>query len=308
MPQINRPFAASAAMLAALSLGTPQAFALDIPVHSNAPLEIETVAGEVQQHHRYRGYRHRRGPSAGQIIAGVAVIGAIAAIAGAASKNNRDNRRERVETYPRRDNVRYRDNREEQRYDRSSDSRGIDRAVDMCIEQVERGNTRVDSVDDASRGADGWRVSGALTDGDGWNCWIDNDGRVRSVDLGSRYSVSSDSATSDRATSSNAIAGNSVRFESAAAAGEGQPQMSDTDYARARARVLNGQSAAPVTQTVVASDQGVDADLRAREEELRAGEAAYPGGPVEGEEYPGGEWVDDGRYNSAEASARDDRG
>lgn len=303
MPQINRPFAASAAMLAALSLGTPQAFALDIPVHSNAPLEIETGAGEVQEHHRYRRYRHRRGPSAGQIIAGVAVIGAIAAIAGAASSNKRD-RRERVETYPRRDNVRYRDNREEQRYD----TRGIDRAVDMCIEQVERGDTRVDSVDNASRGADGWRVSGALTDGDGWNCWIDNDGRVRSIDLGSRYSASSDSPTSDRATSSNAIAGNSVRFESAAAAGEGQPQMSDADYARARARAFNGQSAAPVSQTAVASDQGVDADLRAREEELRAGEAAYPGGPVEGEEYPGGEWVDDGRYNSAEASTGDERG
>lgn len=269
MPRIHRSLAASAAMIAALSLGTPQAFALDMPGTSNAPLEVFTGAGEVQENHRYR--RYRRGPSTGEVIAGIAVIGAIAAIASSSSRDR--DRRERVERYPARENVRYRDYREEQR----TDSRGIDRAVDMCIEQVERGSDRVDSVDNATRGADGWRVSGAMSDGEAWNCWIDNDGRVRSIDFGSSYSASADRSSSR----------SSVRFESAAAAGEGRPQLSDADYARARA----GQNAQ-------ADDQ-----LREREEELRGGEAAYPGGPVDGEEYPGGEWVDDGRYNSAEASA-----
>ena len=304
MPHINRPFAASAAFAAALSLGTPQAFALDVPTSSSssaplfhtvsdagAPLNYDRY-GRYGRYDRYDRDRHRRGHrrggiDAGDVVAGVLVIGAIAAIAGAAS-NNRDRRREQVETVPRRDNVRYRDDR---RSDSRSDSRGIDSAVDMCVEQVERGNTRVDSVDNASRAADGWRVSGALRDGEGWSCWIDNDGRVRSVDFGAEFSGASAGA------SENVPSRNSVRFESAAAAGAGQPQMSDAAYARARA----GQSGATFRADVPSGD--IDSDLRAREEELRSGQQpAYPGGPIEGELYPGGEWVDDGQLTSARVS------
>jgi len=283
MPCINRPIAAGAAMLAALSLGAPQAFALDLPARADAPFKATSATGEPLDYHRYRRYHHNdryhrhHGIDAGDVIGGILVIGAIAAIANAA----KNDRRERVEPYPRRqprrEEVRYRDDRDERR----SDSRGIDRAIDMCVEQVERGDTRIDSVDNAARAADGWRVSGALDNGESWNCWIDNDGRVRSVDFGSRYSASVEPSTSR----------NSVRFESAAAAGVGQSQWSDADYARARA----GTSSSPSVDRTAQSD----ADLRAREEELQAGEASYPGGPVDGEDYPGGEWVDDGRYTSA---------
>lgn len=295
MPHINRPFAAGAAIIAAFSLGTPQAIALDIPMTTTPVNYAASDISETLNYDRYGRYnrydrhrhgnrhRHRRGGiGAGSVVAGVLVIGAIAAIAGAAN-SNRDSRRERVDTYPRRDDVRYRDNRgSDRRSGRSSDSRGIDSAVDICIEQVERGDTRIDSVDNATRAADGWRVSGALSTGEGWNCWIDNDGRVRSVDLGGEFSAASQGDVDGR------FSGNTVRFESAAAAGDGKPQMSDAAYARARA----GQPAV-----------ALDADLRGREEELRAAEADYPGGPVEGELYPGGEWVDDGRYTSADSVA-----
>ncbi len=288
MARLDRSFAAGAAMLAALSLGTPQAFALDLPVPGNAAAETLGVVEEAQDYHRHRRYDRRGGIDAGDVIAGVVIIGAIAAIANA-SNSNRDRRQERVEDYPRRDNVRYRDNREDQRFD----SRGIDRAVDMCVEQVERGNTRIDSVDNAARVADGWRVSGALSGGESWNCWIDNDGRVRSVDFGTGYSASLDSSSRPM------TARNSVRFDSAAAAGEGQEQWSDAAYANARAGPGAGS---PLGQSR-APEAEVDADLRVREEALRAGEPAYPGGPVDGQEYPGGEWVDDGRYTSANTGA-----
>jgi hypothetical protein len=79
----------------------------------------------------------------------------------------------------------------------------------MCVDQVERGDTHVASVDNASRTADGWRVAGQLSRGGGFNCWIDNDGRVRQVDFGR-----------DRDSAYNAPQGN---------------QWTDQDYARARA-------------------------------------------------------------------------
>lgn len=150
-----------------------------------------------------RGRHHRdRGIDAGDVIAGVLVLGAIAAIAGAADDNNDRRRQER------RPEPDYRPRGEATRPANSNyqSSRGIDSAVGMCVDQVERGETRVDSVDNASRTADGWRVSGALETGAPWSCWIDNDGRIREIDL--------------------------AAAESSAAAGG---QLSDETYACARA-------------------------------------------------------------------------
>jgi hypothetical protein len=60
----------------------------------------------------------------------------------------------------------------------------MERAADMCVEQVDRGRDRVADIEEARRTPDGWRVAGTLRSGDGWSCWIDNDGRIRNVDIG----------------------------------------------------------------------------------------------------------------------------
>lgn len=274
MPRIYRQSAAALAGLAGFSLVATPAAALDLRVPA-ASVEPSIAAATVAEQHgwdRYDGYGYRhhrkRGPSAGDIIAGVAVIGAIAAIAGSSSKKSRERYDERDRRdYRTRDDARY---REEDRRD-GYDSGGISNAVDMCVDAVEQGRNEVENVDNASRGADGWRVSGALAGGAGWSCWIDNNGRVREIDTGGRYSGTA--ARED-------VARNSGYFASAEAAGEGQPQWSDDAYARARAQ----RAAAPAPAV---SEDGP--------------RPSYPGGPVEGDEYPGGEWTGDGRYDTAEA-------
>lgn len=167
-----------------------------------------------------RGYygsrHHHHGIDGGDILAGVLILGGIAAIASAASNSSKNRQQVRDDyNYPP-PAPRY-----QERYDyapppppaQSSgyQSHGIDGAVDTCVSQVERGSTRVASVDNASRTADGWRIAGQLSQGGGFNCWIDNDGRVRQVDFGSdRYQAYNDPQ------------------------GQGS-QWSDQDYARARA-------------------------------------------------------------------------
>lgn len=148
-----------------------------------AALSLAATPAEAHDWHRY--HRDHDGIGVGGVIAGALIIGGIAAIASAASKSNRDRR-----TYdyppPPPPAPRYRDDSYDYRAPPPSDYRtgGINDAVNMCVDQVERGNARVESVDDASRRADGWRVSGQLSAGGGFNCWIDNDGRVRQVDFG----------------------------------------------------------------------------------------------------------------------------
>lgn len=174
-----------------------------------------------------RGWHHHHdGIGAGDVIAGALVIGGIAAIASAASKSKHD--REDYDYPPPPPAPRYADGydyrapppRYDDGYDRSAPARGyhssgIDDAVDACVGGVERGDTRVASVDNASRTADGWHVSGQLSRGGGFNCSIDNDGRVRQVDFGDdRYSANDE-----------------------------QPhggQWSDEDYARARVQADAG--------------------------------------------------------------------
>jgi hypothetical protein len=167
-----------------------------------------------------RRYRHHNHVSTGDVIAGVLVLGTIAAIAGASSNNKREREREAE--------VRY---REPARNDRSWNTGGIDNAVGMCVDQVERGSDRVGSVDNASRNASGWQVSGSLEDGSYFSCRIDNEGRIRSVDLGDGFAAN------------------------AAEVGEPGPQLSDEAYARARASLRTSEPTDAV-------DYDIDADLR----------------------------------------------
>jgi hypothetical protein len=199
------PFRLVALATAVSMVATPVA-ALDLPTGQRGT--IATGASDANGWGRHR--RHRGGIDAGDVVAGVLVLGAIAAIAGAADSDN-DRRRQRAEPYrePMREPARG-----------YQSSRGIDSAVGMCVDQIERGSDRVDSVDNAARTADGWRVSGALDSGAGWNCWIDNDGRVRSIDF----------------------AGDGERFGIAPPSGG---QLSDDAYAQARAAQRGGAEPQP---------------------------------------------------------------
>ncbi len=129
----------------------------------------------------------------GWIVGGIIGIGMIAAIASAASKSKRD----REARYPERDyrNDGYRGDdyardRDDQRDNNGyrsnsyrSSTRGIDGAVDSCVYEVERGSTRVDTVDSVDRDGEGWRITGRMSGGREFACSTDRDNRIRSVTL-----------------------------------------------------------------------------------------------------------------------------
>ena len=126
-------------------------------------------------HDRGWDRRHRdNGVSAGDVIAGVAVIGAIAAIAGVFDGGN-DRENEPVPVrYPEGDTRGY----------VAGTGSGLDSAVDICIAEIEASGPRISGVDSANRTADGWFVSGAMESGAPFTCRIGNDGRVADVEIG----------------------------------------------------------------------------------------------------------------------------
>jgi hypothetical protein len=91
-----------------------------------------------------RGRRHHRGVNAGDVIAGVAIIGVLAAIVGAASKSS---------------------NRARNRgYEGNINSE--DQAADACASRFEQyygDGARVRSVDDVQRTRDGYTVRGSVS-------------------------------------------------------------------------------------------------------------------------------------------------
>ena len=224
--------------LAVTAMTTAPLAAAELPRIAGAgPAGYERVS---ENAYGYRRHRHRDRVDAGDVIAGVAIIGVLAAIAGAAS-NNDDGRRTQQEPY----REPYRD---PSRQTRGWNSNGIETAVEMCVSQLERGNDRVESVDEASRDASGWNVAGVLNNGENFTCRIDNEGRIRMLDIGSDYG------------------GRDVSYGDA-----GGPQLTDDAYARARART--GSTASP--------RYGVDGDIApAGQNDPRP---AYPGGPLPGE-------------------------
>ena len=172
--------AAATAVAAAFSLLAMPVAAVELP----RPAAVKAYDGEglnVERDRRRRWHRDRDDIDAGDVVAGVVLLGAIAAIAGAAKKNRDRDRYEELPPPPEAgDDYGY---RTPGAYERN-DGRGIDRAVDMCVGEVERGADRVGTVDNASRSADGWRVSGELEDGAPYSCTIGNDGRIGDVFVG----------------------------------------------------------------------------------------------------------------------------
>ena len=271
-----RKSATIAGLAAALSMTVTPAAAAEMPHASSLPAQVETGAPQDANNHRYGYRRYRNRSGIGDVIAGVAIIGTIAAIANAA----------RGDRYRDRYDPRYRDR--DYRYDRRGeydrreryDSSGMDRAADMCVAEVERGRERVDDIDNATRGTDGWRVSGTLENGGGWDCWIDNDGRIRDVNFGGAYSARS----SDGGYYADM--------------GKAGQQWSADAYARARAATRTAADGEYAYRTEPAYDVQQDSGPQ----------PAYPGGPLPGEEGYGdaaatddGGWEGDGRYSTAQA-------
>lgn len=210
-------FKTVALVSAALSmLATPVA-AADLPVTSQRSAYAKTGYDTAQDTaERHRRWRHRNRVDAGDVIAGIAIIGGIAAIASAASKNNR---RDRYDDR-RYDDRRYRDNNP-----RNYQSSNLDRAVNACTSAIER-DVRVDSVDSVSRLGEGWQVSGRLYDGKGFTCSVSGNGRIDRIDYAGDFSGAANDYSSTEPVDDN--------------------QWADDDYARARqaqAQVPAGQDA-----------------------------------------------------------------
>lgn len=241
------PAAAADGTLSQSVLGAAQGHA-----HSGAQHVSEADPWSRRYRRRYRGGHYRRGVDVGDVLTTVLVIGAVATIIDAVDGDDgrRYRDRERDDDY---DGDRYREDRSE----RSRDSDGIDNAVDLCVDQIERGETRVDEVSDARRTADGWRIAGRLTTSESWSCWIDNAGRIREIDFGARDFAAADYASGP------------------ALAQVAPGQWSSADYARARA----------ATRTPI-SDGYVYPEPRQplAPADYDDPQPTYPGGPLPGAE------------------------
>lgn len=188
-------FAALTGMAAALSMTALPASAASLPVgvsHADVIMPGVFDADSVNaQDHRWYRYRRHNHVDAGDVLAGVLILGTIAAIASSTSRAERQRRDDYRDRDYRRDDYRdrpydYRERRGDSRYDGGS---GINNAVSMCVSRIER-DVRVDSVDNVERTGEGWRVSGSLYNGERFTCRIDSNGRVEDVDYGG-YSASS---------------------------------------------------------------------------------------------------------------------
>jgi len=219
----------TATIIAVLATSLPTA-AIAVPARLPDSVSLPQGLQETAGHdRRRRDWDRNDGVDAGDVIAGVAVLGAIAAIAGVFDGDRNEPRRIPADA----------------RREGAGERGGLGRAVDMCVAEMERGGARVDSVEDATRDASGWRVSGVLAGGERFDCRIGNDGRVRGVDSATRY-------------------------DAALPQGDGA-QYSDAVYARVRA----GQDTDPAAEPYAPAGDGAYGD------EPRP---AYPGGPLPGEE------------------------
>ena len=129
------------------------------------------------------GHHHRDRVDAGDVIAGILIIGGIAAIASAASKSKRNRRDDDYRgDYPRERSARYGSDNEQQ----WQQNGGVDSAVNRCSNEVSRGSGRSVSVETINRDGDGWRVSGRTGEGADFTCSVDGSGQIRNVQVGGR--------------------------------------------------------------------------------------------------------------------------
>ncbi|MEQ1541276.1 MAG: hypothetical protein ABL926_03385 [Novosphingobium sp.] len=138
------------------------------------------------------GHRHHDRVDAGDIFAGILIIGGIAAIASAASKSSKNSKNSRTRTEPPYPEDRaYRGGETGGGY--AGDSRpewnersGINSAINRCMDEIDRGKTRVESVDSVARDGEGWRVQGRADGSGSFTCVIDGEGRIREISINGR--------------------------------------------------------------------------------------------------------------------------
>jgi hypothetical protein len=173
MTLIRHKLAAATAVAAAFPLVATPAAAVELPRVAGQQA-VNAGALDVENH-RHRGYRDWDDDDidAGDVLAGVLILGGIAAIASAAGKQ-RERSYPPPEPYPG-------DAGYGEPYASDYRSGGMAQAVDTCVAEIEQGGDRIGSVDAVSREADGWRVSGALDGGMAYWCTIDGAGRVSGV-------------------------------------------------------------------------------------------------------------------------------
>ena len=183
---INRlipTIAATCGLLATPVAAAPRIAPAPHPL-SVADMEWSSEEQTAHKHRRHgwgRGWhrhRHRDRVDAGDVLAGVLIIGGIAAIADAVKDRNR------YERYP--DDYRYRERPTYEGWrDDARDRSGLDNAAALCAEEVER-EVPLDRIDSVERDVEGWEVRGALSDGAEFICRIGPDGRVADVDYSLR--------------------------------------------------------------------------------------------------------------------------
>jgi hypothetical protein len=208
-----------------------------------------------------RGWRRNR-VDAGDVLVGAAIIGGIAAIASASNNRNRQRDVVVVERDVRNPD---RDQRDTRRYDdrraapRGTGSSGLDNAVNMCLDRIER-DVRVDTIDNVERTGAGWQVSGVLFNDAPFRCRIGNSGQIDGIDYGGGFAVAPAAADAPRADG----------------------QWDDQRYANAL--VALGGAVRPdlaVSEATVPSAQAAAQPMAAS-----TAMPAYPGGPIPGEEIP----------------------
>lgn len=199
MTKSLRNLAGAGALLAATSLAVPaQAAVLPQPAAATQtalPTGVHTawrIDDETAQRHRH--WRRDR-IDGGDVIAGILILGGVVAVAKAIEGSNNRRYRERDDRYrDYRDYDRnYRDRDYDRRYDRypaygESSRRGIDGAIEECVDAVER-DERIDSVHTAERDGSGWHVEGDLRGGGSFACEIDDSGRIRDIDIDRDFSA-----------------------------------------------------------------------------------------------------------------------
>ena len=166
--------AASLAALAALSMTATPVFA----------------RGYDGWHHR----PHRHGVDGGSLLAGLLLGGAVVAIASAASKSSQaQDTRDARTAYPggpvagEPADTAYTEVPPVSGYGGAEYPGGpraganFDGAVDACTSEIERGSTRIGSVDSVRQMSGRYSVEGHLQDGRGYACSVDETGRIRSV-------------------------------------------------------------------------------------------------------------------------------
>ncbi|WP_156320025.1 hypothetical protein [Croceibacterium atlanticum] len=239
--------AAASALAAALSMAATPAAAIGLPGPAG---ETRIHDGDMASAY-HRRHRHHRGGGvdAGDILAGVLILGGIAAVASAASQSG-----DRQERYPEREPYPSRPDYNRAGNASGPQTRGLDNAMDICVAEIQRGGERVSSVESAARTGDGWNVGGILQGGANFSCWIGNDGRIRDVTVQDRYGADEYGVRShdrDRYGSNG---------DDRSADRAGDNQWSDDYYNRARDRLrYSTPDLAPAGQG------GIDGDLDAPE-------------------------------------------